>query len=155
SEAAARARPRPDARPGAARRRSAGGAMSARETRSAARGRSASRSGPGDPAARAARLRAAVHEPNHRYPALDDPRISDAEFDALVRELKALEAERPELRTPDSPTQRVGGAARERFAKVRHPAPMLSLGNAFSAEDVRAWHDRILRLLPSGATVAF
>jgi len=86
---------------------------------------------------------------------LDDPEVSDAEFDALVRELRALEEEHPELRTRDSPTQRVGGAPQERFAKVRHPAPMLSLANAFRADEVRAWHERVLRLLPTGTNLAW
>ncbi len=73
---------------------------------------------------------------------------SDAEYDALFHQLQQLEQEHPELRTPDSPTQRVGGAVLEGFSKVRHPAPMLSLGNAFDAEELRAWRERLLRLLP-------
>jgi DNA ligase (NAD+) len=107
------------------------------------------------PAARADTLRAALHHHNHRYHVLDDPEISDVEFDALLRELKALEAEHPELRRADSPTQRVGGAAQERFAKVRHPVPMLSLGNVFDEEELRAWHERALRLLPQGTALSF
>jgi len=107
------------------------------------------------PRARALRLCAAIHRHNHRYHVLDDPEISDAEFDALVRELRALEEEHPDLCTPDSPTRRVGGPPRERFAKLRHPAAMLSLGNAFSAEDLRAWHERIARLLPAGSAIGF
>lgn len=107
----------------------------------------------GDLAARAERLRRSIHHHDHRYHVLDDPEIGDAEFDALVRELRALEAAHPELRTDDSPTGRVGGAPRERFAKLRHPAPMLSLGNAFDAADLRAWHDRMARLLPSGSAL--
>ena len=83
---------------------------------------------------------------NHRYHVLSAPVISDAEYDAMFRELQALEAEHPELARPNSPTQRVGGAISEKFVKVRHPAPMLSLGNAFSAENLRAWYDRIRRL---------
>ena len=81
-------------------------------------------------------LRQAVRYHAYRYYVLDDPVISDAEYDALWRELVALEAEHPELVTPDSPTQRVPGAAAERFAKVRHPAPILSLGNAFGPEEL-------------------
>ena len=108
-----------------------------------------------DPARRAATLRAALHHHNHRYHVLDDPEISDAEFDAMLRELRALEEEHPELRTPDSPTLRVGGGAQERFAKVRHPAPMLSLGNVFDADELRAWNDRALRLLPQGTQLAY
>lgn len=107
------------------------------------------------PAARAERLRSAIHRHNWRYHVQDDPEISDAEFDALVRELRDLEEKHPELRTPDSPTQRVGGPPRERFAKLRHPSPMLSLGNAFSPDDLRAWAERVARLLPAGTPVAY
>ncbi|HIC89957.1 MAG TPA: NAD-dependent DNA ligase LigA [Anaerolineae bacterium] len=99
---------------------------------------------------RARRLRAAVNYHNYRYYVLDAPVISDAEYDALFRELVRLEEAYPELRTPDSPTQRVGGAPAERFAKVTHPVPMLSLGNAFGPDELRAWRDRISRLLPEG-----
>ncbi|MBU6280888.1 NAD-dependent DNA ligase LigA, partial [bacterium] len=100
-------------------------------------------------------MRGAIHHHDWLYHVQDDPEISDAEFDALVRELRALEEEHPELRTPDSPTVRVGGAPRERFAKLRHPAPMLSLGNAFSPDDLRAWAERIARLLPAGTAVEY
>jgi DNA ligase (NAD+) len=110
---------------------------------------------PGSPAARADKLRAALHHHNYRYHVLDDPEITDAEFDALLRELKELEAAHPELRTPDSPTQRVGGVAQERFAKVRHPVPMLSLGNVFDEAELRAWHERAQRLLPQGTELSF
>ena len=98
------------------------------------------------PAARAEQLRRELNEHIHRYHSLSAPVISDAEYDALFRELQAIEAEHPELVTPDSPTHRVGGAVSEKFEKVRHPAPILSLGNAFNAEGVRAWYDRICRL---------
>jgi len=108
-----------------------------------------------DASRRAATLRAALHHHNHRYHVLDDPEISDAEFDALLRELKAIEAAHPELRTADSPTQRVGGQAQERFAKVGHPAPMLSLGNVFDEAELRAWSERALRLLPQGTQLAY
>ncbi len=94
-------------------------------------------------------LRQAVRYHAYRYYVLDDPVISDAEYDALWRELVALEAEHPELVAPDSPTQRVPGAAAERFAKVRHPAPILSLGNAFGPEELIAWRDRFAKLLPA------
>jgi DNA ligase (NAD+) len=94
-------------------------------------------------------LRQAVRYHAYHYYVLDDPVISDAEYDALWRELVALEAEHPELVTPDSPTQRVPGAAAERFAKVRHPAPILSLGNAFGPEELSAWRDRFAKLLPA------
>ena len=93
-------------------------------------------------------LRRAINYHAHRYYVLDDPQISDAEYDALWRELVALETEHPELVTPDSPTQRVPGAPAEGFPKVRHPAPILSLGNAFKPEELYAWRDRVMRLLP-------
>ncbi|GAB4581479.1 MAG: NAD-dependent DNA ligase LigA [Anaerolineales bacterium] len=91
-------------------------------------------------------LREQIHYHNYRYNVLDDPVISDYEFDRLLAELRALETAHPEWITPDSPTQRVGGAPVEKFEKVRHPAPILSLGNAFSFEDVRAWVERIARV---------
>jgi DNA ligase (NAD+) len=94
-------------------------------------------------------LREAIRFHSHRYYVLDDPVISDAEYDALWRELVALEAEQPELVSPDSPTQRVPGAAADRFPKVRHPAPILSLGNAFGLDELVAWRDRFMRLLPA------
>ncbi len=96
--------------------------------------------------ARAEELRRQIHFHNYRYHVLDSPLISDAEFDALMRELQAIEQAHPKLITPDSPTQRVGGAVAERFEKVRHPAPILSLGNAYSADEVRAWFERIARV---------
>jgi DNA ligase (NAD+) len=86
------------------------------------------------------RSQIAYHE--HRYFVLDQPEISDAEFDALVKELRALETKHPELITPDSPTQRVGGAPIETFGIVQHRVPLLSLANAFSADELRAWHRR-------------
>lgn len=101
-----------------------------------------------DLAARAAHLRDAVRYHQHRYYVLDDPIISDPEFDALFAELKQIEADHPELRSDDSPTVRVGGVVAERFAKVQHPAPMLSLANAFSADELSAWRERLKRLLP-------
>jgi len=94
-------------------------------------------------------LRELLRYHSHRYYVLDDPVISDGAYDALYRELQELEAEHPELVTPDSPTQRGGGEVREEFAAVEHPRPMLSLSNAFSPEELRAWRERFLRLLPS------
>jgi DNA ligase (NAD+) len=108
-----------------------------------------------DYAARAAELRAQINYHNHRYHVLDDPQISDAEFDALVNELRALETAHPELATPDSPTRRVGGVRRAEFGAVRHPAPMLSLDNAFSPDGVRAWYERVRRALSADARVEF
>ena len=94
-------------------------------------------------------LRDAVRRHAFRYYVLDEPTISDAEYDALWRELAQLEAEHPELITPDSPTQRVPGEASERFRKVQHPAPILSLSNAFGVDELVAWRDRFMRLLPA------
>jgi DNA ligase (NAD+) len=101
------------------------------------------------------RLREVIRRHNYLYHVLDAPEISDAEYDALLSELRELEQAHPEWVTADSPTQRVGGQVQEQFAKVEHPAPVLSLGNAFSADEVRAWHERILRLLPSGTPLQF
>ena len=94
-------------------------------------------------------LRQEVDYHLYRYHVLDSPVISDAEYDALYRELLALEEARPELVTPDSPTQRAGATPSDVFAKVRHPAPILSLMNAFDAEGLRAWRARLGRLLPA------
>lgn len=99
-----------------------------------------------DPVARAAQLRAELSHHLYLYHVLSAPVISDAEYDALFRELQQVESERPELLTPDSPTQRVGGFVSDKFEKVRHPAPILSLSNCFSADDVWAWYERIRKL---------
>jgi DNA ligase (NAD+) len=93
----------------------------------------------------AAALRAEITHHDERYHQLDDPEVSDAEYDALVRRLRALEAEHPELVTADSPTQRVGGPISTLFAPVAHHVPMMSLENAFSEEEVVAWGDRLTR----------
>ncbi len=93
-------------------------------------------------AARAAFLRAEIEHHNHAYYVLDAPTIPDAEYDKLFRELQELEAAHPELRAPDSPTQRVGGAALPEFNQVAHAVPMLSLNNAFSDEEVKAFDRR-------------
>ncbi|HEX6832856.1 MAG TPA: NAD-dependent DNA ligase LigA [Rudaea sp.] len=95
------------------------------------------------PAARAAALRELLAEANYRYYVLDDPSITDAEYDARMRELEAIEAEHPDLRTPDSPTQRVGSTPSSAFAEVRHEIPMLSLANAFTDEEVEDFARRI------------
>jgi DNA ligase (NAD+) len=94
-------------------------------------------------------LREAIRYHAYRYYVLDDPVVSDAEYDALWRELVALEAEHPDLVTSDSPTQRVPGEPSERFVKVTHPAPILSLANAFGPDELIAWRDRVMKLLPS------
>lgn len=96
-----------------------------------------------DPAARAEQLREQIRRHEHAYYVLDKPEVSDAEFDALFLELRHLEEQRPELVTPDSPTQRVGGEASEMFAKVRHRSPMLSLQNAFDDAEIRAFDKRV------------
>ncbi len=98
---------------------------------------------PDDAAQRAHALRRLLEEHNHRYYVLDAPTISDAEYDALFRELEAIEAAHPELRTPDSPTQRVGAPPLAEFPPVRHRVPMLSLNNAFAAEDVENFDRRV------------
>jgi DNA ligase (NAD+) len=99
--------------------------------------------GPRADSERAAELRRELQEHNRRYYVLDDPVIGDDEYDALLDELRAIEAAHPELRTPDSPTQRVGAPPLERFAQVEHAEPMLSLGNARDEEELRAWETRV------------
>ena len=91
-------------------------------------------------------LRDKVRHHEHRYYVLDSPEITDAEFDRLMNQLKAVEAEYPELITPDSPTQRVGGKPREGFIKVRHSTPMLSLDNAYTEDELRDWERRVHEL---------
>src|SRR6266704_3356508 len=91
-------------------------------------------------------LRDSIRHHEYRYYVLDDPEISDAEFDRLMNQLKRLEAEQPDLVTPDSPTQRVGGKSREGFVKVAHSIPMLSLDNAYSEEELRNWERRVHEL---------
>ena len=91
-------------------------------------------------------LRDQIHHHEYRYFVLDDPEISDFDFDKLVEQLKKLEAEHPELITPDSPTQRVGGKPREGVVKVAHSSPMLSLDNTYNEEDLRAWERRVHEL---------
>ena len=98
--------------------------------------------------ARYEELKSQIHFHNYRYHVLDAPIISDAEYDKLYNELKRIEAEHPDWVTPDSPTQRAGAAPIDRFEKVRHPAPILSLANAFGAEEARAWFERIRKLDP-------
>ena len=98
-------------------------------------------------AAEIARLREEIRGHERRYYVADNPTISDAEFDALMNQLKALETAHPELVTPDSPTQRVGGKPREGFVKVEHSAPMLSLDNALNEEELRAFDARVREAL--------
>ncbi len=91
-------------------------------------------------------LRDQIRHHEYRYFVLDDPEISDFEFDKLVEQLKKAEAERPDLITPDSPTQRVGGKPREGVVKVAHSSPMLSLDNTYNEEELRAWERRVHEL---------
>ena len=98
------------------------------------------------PARQAEELREQIRHHEHLYFVLDAPEITDAEFDALVNQLKAVEREHPELVTPDSPTQRVGGKAREGFVKVAHSSQMLSLDNAYSEAELRDWTRRASEL---------
>ena len=96
---------------------------------------------------RIAELRERLNHHNYRYYVLDSPEVSDAQYDALIRELRAIEAEHPELVTPDSPTQRVGAAPADGFEQVTHSRPMFSLSNAFDDEEFMAWHKRASDLL--------
>jgi DNA ligase (NAD+) len=99
-------------------------------------------------------LRELINHHSYRYHVLDDPEVADSEYDNLMRQLQGLEDEFPELVTPDSPTQRVGGAIADLFAPVQHRAPMLSLDNAFSFEELDAWAARLERAGGSGARFA-
>ena len=94
------------------------------------------------------RLRHEIEEHNYRYHVLDDPVISDAQYDELFQQLKALEARHPEYITPDSPTQRTGASPLKVFGEVQHKVPMLSLDNAFSDEEVLTFDSRIHERLP-------
>lgn len=98
-------------------------------------------------------LRQQINYHAYRYHTLDDPLISDVEYDQLMQQLRQLEKTHPELVTPDSPTQRVGAEPLPEFEKVTHPFPMTSLGNAFDDSDMRSWLARVSRLLPRGMTV--
>ena len=101
------------------------------------------------------KLRALLRYHSYLYHTLDSPEISDAEYDALMHELRALEEQRPDLVTPDSPTQRVGAEPLPEFVKVRHPHPMTSLTDAFTREEVEAWLVRAQRLLPENTPLEF
>lgn len=100
-------------------------------------------------------LKSQINFHNYRYHVLDAPIVSDAEYDKLLNELKQIEAAHPDWVTPDSPTQRAGAKAADRFDKVRHPAPILSLANAFGAEDARAWFERVRKLDERVASAKF
>ncbi|MBN1956468.1 MAG: NAD-dependent DNA ligase LigA [Anaerolineae bacterium] len=100
-------------------------------------------------------LREQIRYHNYRYYVLADPIISDGEYDALLRELRQLETQYPELVSPDSPTQRAGAPPAAEFPRVEHPAPILSLDNAAAGDDVRAWRERIAKLLPPNTPLGF
>jgi DNA ligase (NAD+) len=104
---------------------------------------------------RAEALRAQIAYHNEKYFVEDDPEISDADFDGLVRELRSIEEAHPELVTPDSPTQGVGGVPSVLFAPVRHRLPMMSLDNAFDFDELQAWVDRMARIEPAATGAAF
>ncbi|HXJ62565.1 MAG TPA: hypothetical protein VNN79_02320, partial [Actinomycetota bacterium] len=96
-------------------------------------------------------MREQLNHHSYRYHVLDDPEVSDAEYDELIRELRGLEDEFPELITPDSPTQRVGGPPANLFAPVQHLVRMMSLDNAFGREELEAWGARVERIVGPGA----
>ena len=98
-------------------------------------------------AQRAAELRKEIEHHNRLYYVQDEPEVSDADYDALINELRDIEAENPDLITPDSPTQRVGAAPQSKFEPARHPQRMLSLANARNEEELLAWDARVRRLL--------
>src|SRR5213082_2418753 len=100
-------------------------------------------------------LRDQIRHHEHRYYVLDDPEITDADFDLLMQQLKKLEAAHPELITPDSPTQRVGGAPISDFRQVKHRIPMLSIDNTYNAEELREYDKSIRRMLGGGEKVCY
>ena len=110
---------------------------------------------PMTPAERHAKLVREIDAHNYRYYVLDDPIVGDAEFDALLRELRELEDKHPKLRTADSPTQRVGGEARTAVVQVKHAVRMMSLDNSYSVEDLAEFHRRVVEGLPEGETPRF
>ena len=101
------------------------------------------------------KLRQQIEEHNYQYHVLDDPIISDAEYDRLFKQLKTLEDTHPELITPDSPTQRIGSAPLKEFSQVQHDVPMLSLENAFSEENIIAFDKRIRERLNTITTIQY
>lgn len=106
-------------------------------------------------AKRAAKLRAHIDEANYRYYVLDNPTVSDAEYDRLLRELHALESQFPDLVTPESPTQRVGAAPLTAFRSVKHSVPMTSMDNALTDEEMRDWDARVRKGLGEGGDVTY
>src|SRR5580698_6118616 len=101
------------------------------------------------------KLRDQINRHNHLYYVLDNPELTDAEYDALMRRLEALETEHPELLTPDSPTQRVGAKPSEKFAVVVHRRMMLSLANAMDAAEMTEFDQRIKRFLKNDRDVEY
>src|SRR5579884_4083750 len=99
--------------------------------------------------AHVAALRHQIEEANYQYYVQDNPRLTDAEYDELMRELQRIEADHPELQSPDSPTQRVGARPVQDVLEHHHPIPMLSLANARNEEELRAWHKRAQNILPN------
>ena len=110
---------------------------------------------PRDIAARIAELSQQLHRHIYQYHVRGEPLITDAEYDCLLQEVQTLEAEHPQYRRADSPTQRVGSDLSDDFAKLRHPAPILSLANAFDEADLLAWEERNLRLLPADTKLSY
>jgi DNA ligase (NAD+) len=105
-----------------------------------------------EPSVRIDELRALIRHHEERYYVHNDPEISDAEFDQLVHELEALEAEHPDLVTPDSPTQRVAGRPAAGFTEVEHAVPMLSLDNAYNEDELKAFDERVRKGAGLGST---
>src|ERR1700757_4210741 len=101
------------------------------------------------------KLRETIRHHEYLYYGLDAPEISDGELDVMMRELKALETEHPELVTPDSPTKRVGGKPKEGFAKVAHSRPMLSLDNVTNEDELRDWDRRARSLAGNGSVISY
>ncbi|HQM55663.1 MAG TPA: NAD-dependent DNA ligase LigA, partial [Anaerolineaceae bacterium] len=100
-------------------------------------------------------LRREINFHNYRYHVLEEPVISDYEYDMMMKRLRELEETNPELITPDSPTQRIGSIPVEKFLKVAHPAPILSLANAFNKNELLAWYERIEKIDPRVSTSGF
>src|SRR4030042_3116439 len=91
-------------------------------------------------------LKQEINYHNYRYHVLDSPVISDYEYDQLIKELREIESDHPDWITPDSPSQRAGAAPLDKFTKIQHPAPILSLANAFDESDVQAWFERVSKI---------
>ena len=108
-----------------------------------------------DAITRLSELRQLMAKYSYEYYVLDEPSVSDAVYDGLMRELKSIEAEYPDLITPDSPTQRVGGTPLNEFKKVAHSVRMISLNDVFSRDEVEAWVERTEKLAPGRGTEFF